>query len=366
MAGTRRQFGQLRQLPSGRWQAAYTGPDGNRHKAPRTYAVEDDAIGWLNGERRKIELDTWGAAERSDGITLTKYSKRWLEQRRLRPRTEQLYRSLLDRLILPDLGATKLVKLTPARVREWHAGLGTDTPTRNAHAYSLLHAICATAVSDELLDGNPCRIAKASQTKRRHQVDVLTPAELDKLAKKMPAHLQLTVTLAAWCGLRWGETSELRRKDIEPDCSAVHIRRAVTYREGATHVGEPKTSAGIRTVNVPPHIRPALKKHLREHVGKGGDSLLFTGKAGGHVKHYEYQYPWEKAREAIGKPNFRVHDLRHVGAVLAAQSGATTAELMHRLGHTTPAMALRYQHVAEGRDAEIAERLSKLATGETK
>ena len=59
----------------------------------------------------------------------------------------------------------------------------------------------------------------------------------------------------------------------------------------------------------------------------------------------------------------RVHDLRHVGAVLAAQSGATTAELMHRLGHTTPQMALRYQHVAEGRDAEIAERLSKLAAG---
>jgi integrase len=57
-----------------------------------------------------------------------------------------------------------------------------------------------------------------------------------------------------------------------------------------------------------------------------------------------------------------VHDLRHVGAVLAAQSGATTAELMHRLGHTTPEMALRYQHVAEGRDAEIAVRLSKLAT----
>ena len=69
-SATRRAFGQLRQLPSGRWQAAYTGPDGNRHKAPRTYAVEDDAIGWLNIERRKIDLGTWGAFERSDGITL--------------------------------------------------------------------------------------------------------------------------------------------------------------------------------------------------------------------------------------------------------------------------------------------------------
>ena len=75
---------------------------------------------------------------------------------------------------------------------------------------------------------------------------------------------------------------------------------------------------------------------------------------------------WEKARAAIAKPNLRVHDLRHVGAVLAAQSGATTAELMHRLGHTTPQMALQYQHVAEGRDADIAERLSKLAAGQGK
>jgi integrase len=330
------------------------------HKAPRTYATESDAEGWLAAERRKIDLGTWGAAERSDGITLKKYADKWLQQRPLRPRTKQLYTSLLDRLILPDLGAIKLVKLTPARVREWHSELGSETPTRNAHAYSLLHAICATAVADELLDGNPCRIAKASQTKRRHKVDVLSPAELDKLAKKMPAHLQMSVTLAAWCGLRWGETSELRRKDVENDCSAIHVRRAVTYRDGAIHVGEPKTSAGVRTVNVPPHIRPMFKKHLADHVGKGGDALLFTGKDGGHLRHYEYQYPWEKARDAIGKPNFRVHDLRHVGAVLAAQSGATTAELMHRLGHTTPAMALRYQHVAEGRDAEIAERLSKL------
>lgn len=50
-------------------------------------------------------------------------------------------------------------------------------------------------------------------------------------------------------------------------------------------------------------------------------------------------------------------------ATLAAQSGATIAELMARLGHTTPAMAMRYQHAAAERDAEIARRLSQLADG---
>ena len=45
---------------------------------------------------------------------------------------------------------------------------------------------------------------------------------------------------------------------------------------------------------------------------------------------------------------------------MAAQSGATIAELMGRLGHATPAMAIRYQHVAEGRDGEIARRMSEM------
>lgn len=48
---------------------------------------------------------------------------------------------------------------------------------------------------------------------------------------------------------------------------------------------------------------------------------------------------------------------------MAAQEGATVAELMGRLGHTTPAMALRYQHVAEGRDAELARRMAARWTG---
>jgi integrase len=363
----RRGFGRIRQERSGRYSAAYVGPDTKLHKAPRTYAQESDAEGWLAAERRKIDLGTWGAVERSDGMTLRAYADKWIKQRQLRPRTRQHYESMLERLILPELGDVKIVALTPAKVRVWHAELGVGQPTRNAHCYALLHAICATAVQDEVLDANPCRIRAAMQTNRKRDVDVLTPAQVDKLAAKMPAELRASVLLAAWCGLRWGETSELRRKDFSSDSSTLRIRRAVTYRKGQFVVGEPKTAAGKRDVVIPPHIRPVVKAHLKNHVGRDPESLLFPVDAdGGHMHGDNYRTPWEKARAAIGKPNLRVHDLRHVGAVLAAQSGATTAELMHRLGHTTAAMALRYQHVAENRDAEIAERLSKLAAGEQK
>ena len=68
--------------------------------------------------------------------------------------------------------------------------------------------------------------------------------------------------------------------------------------------------------------------------------------------------------ESLGRPDLRLHDLRRSGAVLAASTGATIAELMACLGHSTPAAAMRYQHAAAGRDQIIAEALSKLARGE--
>ena len=71
-----------------------------------------------------------------------------------------------------------------------------------------------------------------------------------------------------------------------------------------------------------------------------------------------------RACAVAGRPDLRLHDLRHTGAVLAAMTGATIKELMARLGHTTPDMALRYQHVAQGRDREIAAALSRLAETE--
>ena len=171
---------------------------------------------------------------------------------------------MLKRLILPELGDAKLVALTPAQIRTWHTALGTEHPTRNAHAYALLHAICTTAVQDEVLDANPCRIRAAMQTKRRREVDILTPAQVDKLAPKMPATLGASVVLAAWCGLRWGETSELRRKDVSDDCSLLRIRRAVTYRAGKFYPASPRPPPASVTWQCPPHIRPVLKAHLDE------------------------------------------------------------------------------------------------------
>jgi hypothetical protein len=56
----------------------------------------------------------------------------------------------------------------------------------------------------------------------------------------------------------------------------------------------------------------------------------------------------------------RFHDLRHTAATLAVAAGASTRELMARMGHSSSAAALRYQHVMAGRDAAIAAALDEL------
>lgn len=91
------------------------------------------------------------------------------------------------------------------------------------------------------------------------------------------------------------------------------------------------------------------------------DALLFPGEGGGHLHGSVLHKHWNRARSAAGRPDLHFHDLRHTGATLAAQAGATTAELQARLGHATPDAAMIYQHAARGRDQLLARRLSDLA-----
>ncbi len=247
-------------------------------------------------------------------------------------------------------------------VREWHAKTAVDTPTLRAHAYMLVKTICATAVHDALLLANPCRIRGAGQAKRVSKTEPAAREELDAIVDAMPARYRLMVLLAAWCALRFGELTELRGRDVDTKRGVIKLRRGVTWVDSNPVIVTPKSSAGSRDVTIPPHLLPAVRAHLLAN-GVGRDGLLFSAahNPNGHMRPatlYKVYYP---AREAAGRPDLRFHDLRHTGAVLAASTGATLAELMGRLGHSTPGAALRYQHAARGRDAEIARALSNLA-----
>lgn len=361
MARPKRSFGGIRKLPSGRYQANYTGPDTRLYKAPSTFDTREDAEAWLTDVRRQISRGEWTAKRTTKKVlTLADYSDMWLEGRTLKPRTRSHYRSLLDQHILPTFGDSPLRAIDADDVRDWWVTMGSDRPTLRAHAYGLLRTILAGAVQDRLMDHNPCHIRGAGNSTRIHKIKPATLEELEQIVTAMPERYRVMTLLAAWCAMRFGELAELRRKDVSIAGQTIHLRRAVVRAGGEVVVGTPKSAAGTRDIAIPPHLMPAVKEHLKKHVEPDRDALLFPAAGGGHLATstlYRVFYP---AREAAGRSDLRWHDLRHSGAVLAAQAGATLAELMGRLGHSTPGAALRYQHAAQARDVEIAKRLSAM------
>lgn len=379
MAGRKghREFGYIRKLPSGRYQASYIAPDLVRRKALTTFQTKGDAEGWLNNRQREIQGGDWAPPTKQKPITFGEHADRWMRTRQLKPRTRDHYRRLLERLILPTFGALPLKLVTADLVEDWHYRLGDDKPTQRAHAYGLLKAILGDAVQRRLIDFNPAHIRGGTNVKRARPIRPATVEELGVIAANMPERLRLFVLLAGWCGLRFGELIELRRQDIDLAAGVIRVRRAVTRVNGEILVGTPKSDAGIRDVTIPPHLMTIVKEHLAGNITGGRDGLLFPGKNGQHLapsslygkiekrdkagKIIQAGWGFYHAREIAGRPDLRVHDLRHTGATLAAATGATLAELMARLGHSTVGAALKYQHAASDRDQAIAIALSKIA-----
>lgn len=182
MTGKRR-FGRVRQLPSGRWQARYKGPDGIDRPAPSTFATKRAAEVWLT----KIEVDVlagqWLNPD-AGAVPFGEYAPSWIEERPgLRPKTIQLYRYLLRRHLLPAFAAWPVCDIREPHVRRWRKQLldaGTS-PVTVAKAYQLLKAIMNTAADDGLITRNPCRIKGAGQ-ERSPERPVLTVAQVFTLA----------------------------------------------------------------------------------------------------------------------------------------------------------------------------------------
>ncbi len=368
MATGKSGFGSVEKLPSNRYRAKYRAPDGRRHTGPTTFQTKQDARAWLALQHADIVRKQWAPPQTAPAavVTFGAYAQRWLQHRELKPRTRHHYTSILDNLILPTFGERPLKGITSESVRDWYTALDKKRPTWRSHGYGLLRTILATAVTDEKIPLNPAHIRGAGTTARVKKVEPATLAELTTIAAEMPEKYRLMVMFGSWCALRFGELVELRRKDIDLRNGVVHVRRGAVRAGGEVIIGTPKSEAGIRDVAIPPHLMPMVRDHLGCNITGGREGLLFPAADGVSTMAPATLYRvFYRARDVAGRPDLRWHDLRHTGAVLAAQTGATLAELMGRLGHSTPQAAMRYQHAAAGRDTAIARKLSEIAEGTT-
>jgi integrase len=225
-----------------------------------------------------------------------------------------------------------------------------DTPRANSKAYGLLRAIMNSAVDEDLIEASPVHIRGAGYQPKRRRLEPASIEELDVIVENMPEKWKAMVLLASWCALRYGEIAELRRKDTKLRhvsgrwTGVIQVRRGVVWVNRKIQVEPPKSEAGIRDVAIPPHLIPVIREHLETFAAPGQEGLLFPAANGRQQWPSTITSYFKQAATIAGRSDLRFHDLRHTGAVMAAQQGAALADLQARLG--TPRRTLLYQHTA--------------------
>lgn len=358
----RRRFGYIRPLPSGRFHASFRTPDGSRHNAPETYRTAADAARFLDRMQQELERGHWQPDARLGQRTLRDCCEAYLEENpRVGERWAETCRRNM-RLHLGDLLDRPIATITPPMIRAWHAKAlrGTGGRTSISQSYRFIRAVLKVAVQDGAIVRNPCHIPGAG-AQRSAERGIATPGEVAKLIEATTPRLRAAVALAAWCGLRRGEICALRVTDVELNAGRVTVRRNCVELLEAPRKFEkdPKSDAGKRTVTIPPHILPLLEHHAREYSGV---VYFVADRNGGQVRGNTIYQAFVRARGQVGL-TIAFHDLRRTGQSLAAATGASLVDLKKRLGHSSTAAAQRYMHAVEGRDAQIADALSKLAEG---
>ncbi len=380
MAGKRSGFGSVEQLQSGKWRARYK-VEGQIFTAPRTFQNKTDAQLFLSDQELELARGTWRAPTRTVK-TVESYGTQWIERHNgLKNSTRQLYRQTFTHHIAPYIGQLRLDKVTPDIVRDWHADLrehlqttlqgeraGIDRPSQVrdgsstvARSYRLLRSIFTTAVDDEVIQRNPCRIKGAGNAKAAERPTLSLP-EVQELTQAMPEHYKALVQLLVWSGIRIGEAAALQRKDLQlsSDAPTLTVRERVYKVKGVYELDTPKSKAGVRTIALPPHLVPIMREHLDTYAKSDPGALVFTTRTGSCMLN-SVQQSLRRALDHIGRRDVRAHDLRHTGMTLAAESGASLPELKHRLGQSTTAAAEGYLHSTQDHGRRVAQRMSELA-----
>jgi integrase len=358
MARSRRSWGAIRKLQSGRFQARYPEPDsGELTPAPETFATKGAADRWLAKKRTELDAGT-AVDDRTGGRPLREWwPSYWRSLQPKKARTTANYGAAWRLRIEPRFGSTPVRRIKPGHVDDWIADMieqGTSA-SKVIESAGVLKRVLDLAVRDRAIAANPCALRTATLPRRpKTERPVLSPAEVEKLAAAMRHERErLLVRLLAYCGLRIGEALALEWNDVDLQRKTITIRRSVEDATGTVIVGPTKTYA-TRTITLP----DALVEQLR---GVVDDGLVFPNRFGEHRRYRNWRRDvWDKACEVAGVVALP-HDLRATCASLLIDAGASPKDVQAHLGHEDVNTTLRlYARVRPGRSADIAARLDAL------
>lgn len=358
----KRQFGTIRRLQSGRWQARYFDGAGRRHG--RSFATKGDAGRWLDRARVEMERGEW----RDPRLGRQPFD-RWVDQWRatateLRAKTLATYDCALRVHLRPFFGPMPLASISPLDVRRWLGHMSTKglSPATVNQAFRVLRRVLAVAVESEVIVRNPCRGVRPPAIPRR-EMRFLTPDEIRLLAEAVEPRYRALVLLGCYGGLRWGELAGLRRGRVDiAGRRVLVVEQVVELSAGQLVWGPPKSAASRRAVEIPTFVVDALVDHMGNEPGAERSAVVFPAPGGGVLRNSLFrERQWVPALRKAGLDRLRIHDMRHTAVALAIATGAHAKALQARFGHASIAVTLNtYGHLLPGQGEAIADGLDQL------
>jgi integrase len=282
--------------------------------------------------------------------------------------TAVFYRHLLDKVIKPELGATKADKVTRTQVARLHGSL-KKTPFQANRILAVIGSMYAFAGRTGIVpEGvNPAR--RIEQFKEHRRERFLSGGELERLGS--------AIREAETKGIPWDVDDRKRKAKhlpkpknrftrIGPFAAAairlllftgcrlreiLHLKwEQVDLERGLLFLSDSKTGRKTVVLNAPAFAVLTNLGRLGSYVVPGDDP---------EKPRADLKRPWQAVAKRAGLESVRLHDLRHTYASFGAGSGLGLPIIGKLLGHTQASTTQRYAHL----DADPLRRASEAIGG---
>ena len=260
-----------------------------------------------------------------------------------------------------------LGKITHEAVTSWVASMVATglSASRIRQSVYVVSAVCDYAVRTGRIARSPVlgvKLPRPSRQAERVFLDHGQVATLSQAATALHPDCGVFVRLLAYTGLRWGEATALRVRDVDLRRGRLDVRRAFSDVGGRLIDGTPKTHQQ-RTVPIAASLRAELARLVR---ARDPDALIFTTPAGNPLRMSNFRrHVRTPAVTAAGLTGLTPHRLRHTAASLYIAAGTPPKVVQRILGHASIAITLDlYGHLYPDEMDTWADRLDGLARGQ--
>jgi integrase len=264
-----------------RYTAYYVDVAGRRRSAGTFPTKREADRAWQRAEA-KVAEGRVGDIRRGRQRFRNYVQDEWLPNHVMELSTRQSYTYQINRRILPAFGDFPMAEILPSHVREWVTQLqhdGVRAPTIR-YCMTILSAIFTTALNDQVTYLHPCKGVRTPAVAKKSR-RIVTPEQFELIFEALPDDTsRLLVETAVESGLRWGEITELRKRDFDPVTRVLQVARVVVELAGAGRV----TPAERFVVKPYPKDREwrhvTLTKHIADQLelrtsGLDSDDLIF-------------------------------------------------------------------------------------------